>query len=95
MTLSTIGFGMGNYKDALMERLADQGNGNNFYIDSPAAARRVFVDQLAANLEVLARDVKLQVELDPELVARYRRAARNLNEHERGRAEKALDHLNM
>ena len=72
VTLSTIGFGMGNYKDALMERLADQGNGNNFYIDSPAAARRVFVDQLAANLEVLARDVKLQVELDPELVARYR-----------------------
>jgi Ca-activated chloride channel family protein len=72
VTLSTVGFGMGNYKDALMEQLADKGNGNNFYIDSPAAAKRVFQDQLGANLEVVARDVKLQVDFDPSLVAKYR-----------------------
>ncbi|HET7501260.1 MAG TPA: von Willebrand factor type A domain-containing protein, partial [Kofleriaceae bacterium] len=72
ITLSTVGFGMGNYKDALMEQLADKGNGNNFYIDSLAAAKRVFQDQLGANLEVIARDVKLQVDFDPRQVARYR-----------------------
>jgi Ca-activated chloride channel family protein len=72
VTLSTIGFGMGNYKDDLMEQLADKGNGNNFYIDSIAAAKRVFQDQLGANLEVVAKDVKLQVDFDASLVAKYR-----------------------
>jgi len=72
VTLSTIGFGMGNYKDELMEQLADKGNGNNFYIDSPEAAQKVFGENLAANLEVVAKDVKLQVDFDPAIVARYR-----------------------
>ena len=72
VTLSTIGFGMGNYKDELMEQLADHGNGNNFYIDSVAAAKKVFQEQLTANLEVVAKDVKLQVDFDPAMVARYR-----------------------
>ena len=72
VTLSTIGFGMGNYKDELMEQLADKGNGNNFYIDSPAAAKRVFEEQLGSMLEVVAKDVNLQVDFDPSLVARYR-----------------------
>jgi Ca-activated chloride channel homolog len=72
ITLSTVGFGMGNYKDALMEQLADKGNGNNFYIDSLAAAKKVFQDQLGANLEVVAKDVKLQVDFDPAQVAKYR-----------------------
>ncbi len=72
VTLSTIGFGMGNYKDELMEQLADRGNGNNFYIDSEAAAKKVFQEQLTANLEVVAKDVKLQVDFDPAMVARYR-----------------------
>lgn len=72
VTLSTIGFGMGNYKDELMEQLADRGNGNNFYIDSLDQAKRVFQDQLTANLEVVAKDVKLQVDFDPAMVARYR-----------------------
>jgi Ca-activated chloride channel family protein len=72
VTLSTIGFGMGNYKDELMEQLADHGNGNNFYIDSVDAAKKVFQEQLTANLEVLAKDVKLQVDFDPAMVARYR-----------------------
>ena len=72
VTLSTIGFGMGNYKDTTMEQLADKGNGNNFYIDSIDQAKRVFQEQLTANLEVLAKDVKLQVEFDPAMVGRYR-----------------------
>jgi Ca-activated chloride channel family protein len=72
VTLSTVGFGMGNYKDALMEQLADKGNGNNVYIDSLAAAKKVFQDQLGATLEVVARDVKLQVDFDPTRVSKYR-----------------------
>ncbi len=72
VTLSTIGFGMGNYKDETMEQLADKGNGNNFYIDSLDQAKRVFQDQLTANLEVQAKDVKLQVDFDPAMVSRYR-----------------------
>jgi Ca-activated chloride channel family protein len=72
VTLSTIGFGMGNYKDELMEQLADKGNGNNFYVDSLAAAKKIFQTQLGSTLEVVAKDVKLQVDFDPALVARYR-----------------------
>jgi Ca-activated chloride channel homolog len=72
VTLSTIGFGTGNYKDELMEQLADKGNGNSFYIDSLDQAKRVFQEQLTANLEVVAKDVKLQVDFDPAMVARYR-----------------------
>jgi Ca-activated chloride channel family protein len=72
ITLSTIGFGMGNYKDEMMEQLADKGNGNNYYIDSLAQAKRVFQQQLGSTLEVVAKDTKLQVDFDPALVARYR-----------------------
>jgi len=72
VTLSTIGFGMGNYKDHAMEQLANKGNGNNYYIDSLSAAKRVFSEQLGSTLEVLAKDVKLQVEFDPQVVAKYR-----------------------
>jgi Ca-activated chloride channel family protein len=72
VALSTIGFGMGNYKDSMMEQLADKGNGNNYYIDSIDMAKRVFADQLTSTLEVAAKDVKLQVDFDPTLVSRYR-----------------------
>jgi Ca-activated chloride channel family protein len=72
ITLSTTGFGTGNYKDALMEALADKGNGNYSYIDSLQQAKRVFVEQLAGTLEVIAKDVKVQVEFDPKSVASYR-----------------------
>lgn len=72
ITMSTIGFGMGNYRDELMEQLADRGNGNNYYVDGLAQARRVFQEQLGSTLEVAAKDVKLQVEFDPAKVARYR-----------------------
>jgi Ca-activated chloride channel family protein len=70
--LSTIGFGMGNYKDTMMEQLANKGNGNNYYIDSLDAAKRVFAEQLTSTIETAAKDVKLQVEFDPTNVARYR-----------------------
>ena len=72
VTLSTIGFGMGNYRDDLMEKLANKGNGNCFYIDSYKEARKVFETQLTGTLEVIAKDVKLQVEFDPKVVNRYR-----------------------
>ena len=72
VTLSTIGFGMGNYKDGEMEQLANKGNGNNYYIDSISAAKKVFETQLGGTLEVVAKDVKLQVDFDPASVAKYR-----------------------
>lgn len=72
ITLSTIGYGMGNYKDTMMERLANEGNGNYYYIDNDAQAKRVFSQQVDGTLEVIARDVKIQVEFDPEVVKTYR-----------------------
>jgi Ca-activated chloride channel family protein len=72
VTLSTIGFGMGNYKDNLMEQLANKGNGNYYYIDTVKEARKVFGEQVSGTLEVIAKDVKLQVEFDPEKVSEYR-----------------------
>lgn len=72
ITLTTVGFGMGNYKDTTMEQLANKGNGNYFYVDSLMAARRIFQEQLGGTLEVIAQDVKLQVDFDPAQVARYR-----------------------
>ncbi len=72
VTLTTVGFGVGNYHSELMEQLADQGNGNHVYVDSLHEARRVFVEQLGATLEVIAQDVKLQLEFDPRQVNAYR-----------------------
>lgn len=65
VTLSTLGFGSGNYKDVMMERLADEGNGNYSYIDSIREARRVFGRELVGTLQVIAKDVKIQVEFGP------------------------------
>jgi Ca-activated chloride channel family protein len=72
VTVSTIGFGMGNYKDTMMEQFANKGNGNYYYIDNLAQARRVFGEQLTGTLQVIAKDVKIQVEFNPNAVARYR-----------------------
>jgi Ca-activated chloride channel family protein len=72
ITLSTIGFGMGNYNDILMEKLGNKGNGHYAYVDDIAEARRIFVDNLTGNLQVIARDVKIQVDFDPEMVLSYR-----------------------
>jgi Ca-activated chloride channel family protein len=72
VTCTTLGFGMGNYKDELMEQFANKGNGNHYYVDSLFEARRIFQEQLGGTLEVIAKDVKLQVEFDPDQVKAYR-----------------------
>jgi Ca-activated chloride channel family protein len=70
--LTVLGFGMGNLKDSTMEKLADRGNGNYAYIDSLAEARKVLVKEAGSTLVTVAKDVKLQVELNPTTVAGYR-----------------------
>jgi Ca-activated chloride channel family protein len=72
VTMSTIGFGMGNYQDERMEQLANKGNGNYYYIDSLNQARRIFQEQLGGTLEVVAKDVKIQVNFDEDAVKSYR-----------------------
>jgi len=70
--LTICGFGMGNYKDSRMEEISIAGNGNYFYIDSPAEAKKVFVREMRANLFTIAKDVKIQVEFNPVKVKAYR-----------------------
>ncbi|MAY72117.1 MAG: hypothetical protein CME82_11760 [Halomonas sp.] len=70
--LSVLGFGRGNLDDAVMQSLAQHGNGQAAYIDGLAEAQKVLVDQLAASLEPIANDVKVQVEFNPALVQEYR-----------------------
>lgn len=72
VTLTTLGFGQGNINEHNMEQLADQGNGNYFYIDSFREARKVLEQDMLSNFEVLAKDVKLQVEFNPTHVSQYR-----------------------
>ncbi|MCB9691856.1 MAG: von Willebrand factor type A domain-containing protein [Alphaproteobacteria bacterium] len=72
ITLSTIGFGNGNYNDTMMEQLANKGDGNYYYIDSFAEARKVFGEKLTATVQTVARDVKIQVDMDPGSVISYR-----------------------
>jgi Ca-activated chloride channel family protein len=70
--LSTVGFGMGNYNDVLMEQLANDGDGSYHYVDSLREARRVFVHNLTGVLQVIAYDAKIQVDFNPEITDRYR-----------------------
>jgi Ca-activated chloride channel family protein len=70
--LSVFGFGMGNLKDAKLEKLADKGNGHYGYIDNVNEARKVFQDELVGTLYTVAKDVKLQVEFNPATVGAYR-----------------------
>jgi len=72
ISLSVLGFGMGNIKDNKMETLADKGNGNYAYIDNATEAKKVFVSQMAGTLYTIAKDVKLQVEFNPAKVKQYR-----------------------
>lgn len=72
VTLSVLGFGMGNYNDALMQTLAQNGNGNANYIDSLNEARKVLVKEAGSTLFTIAKDVKLQLEFNPAKVAEYR-----------------------
>src|SRR5690606_17197604 len=72
IALSTLGFGAGNYNDAMAERLADAGNGQHLYIDTLDEARRVLVQQMQATLLTIAGDVKVQIEFNPAVVSEYR-----------------------
>ena len=72
ISLTTLGFGSGNYNYALMEQLADVGNGNAAYIDSLKEAQKVLVNELQSTLLTIASDVKIQVEFNPALVSEYR-----------------------
>jgi len=82
---SVFGFGMGAYDDVMLETLANKGNGTYAFIDSVEEAKRVFVDDLAATLNTIAKDVKIQVEFNPAAVARYRQVGyenRRLNKED-------------
>ena len=70
--LSVLGFGMGNYNDELMQRLAQNGNGNAAYIDSLNEARKALVEEATSMLFPIAKDVKIQVEFNPAAVSEYR-----------------------
>lgn len=72
ISFTTLGFGSGNYNEHLMEQLADKGNGNYGYIDSLQEARKLLVEQRAGTLMTIAKDVKIQVEFNPQVVAEYR-----------------------
>lgn len=72
VSLTTLGFGVDNYNEHLMEQLADAGDGNYAYIDNLREARKVLVDQLGSTLDVVAKNVKLQVEFNPAQVSEYR-----------------------
>ena len=70
--LTVLGFGTGNLKDSRMEQIADHGNGNYYYIDGELEARKVLVTDLRGTLFTIAKDVKIQVEFNPAVVASYR-----------------------
>jgi Ca-activated chloride channel homolog len=70
--LTILGYGMGNYQDAKMQKLATRGNGNHAYIDNLSEARKVLVKEFGGTLFTIAKDVKLQVEFNPSQVQAYR-----------------------
>jgi Ca-activated chloride channel family protein len=70
--LTICGFGMGNYKDGRMEQISNAGNGNYFYIDNIREAKKVFVTQMRANMFTIAKDVKIQIEFNPNTIKAYR-----------------------
>ena len=72
MYLSVLGFGDGNYNDRLMQTLAQNGNGQAYYIDTLNEAQKVLVEQASSTLFPVAKDVKIQVEFNPQVVAEYR-----------------------
>ena len=72
ITLTTIGFGMGNYNDVLMEQLANKGNGSYAYVDTLNEAKRIFVENLTGTLQLIAKDAKVQVDFNAQVVSRFR-----------------------
>ncbi len=72
VTLTTVGVGMGNFNDVLMEQLANDGDGSYYYVDTLNQARRVFVENLVGTLQDIAKDTKVQVEFNQDVVKSYR-----------------------
>ena len=72
IALTAIGVGMGNYNDVLIEKLADKGDGNYYYVDDLGEAKKVFVENLTGTLQTIAKDTKIQVEFVSDTVRRYR-----------------------
>ena len=72
ITLTTVGVGMGNFNDILMEQLANKGNGFYAYVDTLNEAKLVFVENLTRTLQIIAKDAKIQVKFNPEVVSRFR-----------------------
>lgn len=72
VSLSTLGFGVNNYNEKLMEQLADSGNGNYSYIDTLNEGQKVLVDEMTSTLATIAKDVKIQIEFNPDSVSEYR-----------------------
>lgn len=70
--LTVLGYGMGNYKDNKMQKLANKGNGNHAYVDGISEARKVLVTEFGGTLFTIAKDVKLQIEFNPAIVQGYR-----------------------
>ncbi len=72
ITLTSLGFGTGNYNEALMEQIANVGNGNYAYIDSAMEAQKVLKEEMSSTLFTIAKDVKIQIEFNPAYVSEYR-----------------------
>jgi Ca-activated chloride channel family protein len=72
ITLTTLGFGQGNYNEAMMEQIAGKGNGNYAYIDTALEAKKVLGEEMQSTLFTIAKDVKVQVEFNPAVVSQYR-----------------------
>ncbi|MFO6429020.1 vWA domain-containing protein [Erythrobacter sp. W302b] len=72
ITLTTLGFGQGNYNEAMMEQIANKGNGNYAYIDTAMEAKKVLGEEMQSSLFTIAKDVKIQVEFNPAVIAQYR-----------------------
>ncbi len=70
--LTVLGYGMGNYKDNKMQKLADSGNGNHYYIDNISEGKKVLVNEFGGTLFTIAKDVKIQIEFNPVQVQGYR-----------------------
>lgn len=72
ISLSTLGFGQGNYNDHMMEQVADNGNGNYSYIDTLSEAKKVLIDEMSSTFNTVAKDVKIQLEFNPATVSEWR-----------------------
>ena len=70
--ISVLGYGMGNYRDDMVETIANKGNGNYAYIDNLTEAKKVLVNEFGGTLYTVAKDVKLQLEFNPQYVKEYR-----------------------